>query len=169
MRQRDRSLIEVLLVSVLFSLSFTCASADKSGVKAGSISLPSGPGSVEGLGESFEPQLNSGTFAYRIPLKLPPVRGGAPSLALEYSSGLGNSVLGMGWQLKLPCVRRQTDKGLPRYDGSDLFIDENAEEMVALADSSFRQKIESAYIRYERTPDGAWIGRLRNGSILYFG
>ncbi len=66
------------------------AADDKSGVKPTNISLPSGPGSIEGLGESFEPQLNSGTFSYRVPLQLPPIRGGAPALALEYSSGTGN-------------------------------------------------------------------------------
>jgi hypothetical protein len=105
------------------SFFLTAAAADKSGVKPTSISLPSGPGSIEGLGESFEPQLNSSTFSYRVPLKLPPIRGGAPALALEYSSDAGNGPLGLGWQLKLPCVRRQTDKGLPRYVDGDLFID----------------------------------------------
>ncbi|MGH7867140.1 MAG: SpvB/TcaC N-terminal domain-containing protein, partial [Candidatus Dormibacteraceae bacterium] len=91
----DRSLI--FIGSLWLSLSAICATADKSGVSPRSISLPSGPGSIEGLGESFEPQLNSGTFTYRIPLKLPPVRGGAPSLALAYSSGNGNGLLGQGW------------------------------------------------------------------------
>ena len=35
--------------------------ADKSGVSPTTISLPKGPGSVEGLGESFQPTLNTGT------------------------------------------------------------------------------------------------------------
>ena len=39
------------------------------------ISLPAGPGSIEGLGESFEPQLNTGSYVFRLPFKLPPVRG----------------------------------------------------------------------------------------------
>src|SRR5215510_14478357 len=95
------------------ALSLTSHAADKSGVQPNTISLPSGPGSIEGLGESFEPQLNSGTFAYRIPLKLPPVRGGAPGLVLTYNSGNGNGILGQGWTLRIPCIRRQTDKGLP--------------------------------------------------------
>ena len=33
--------------------------ADKSGVSPNTISLPKGPGSIEGLGESFQPTLNT--------------------------------------------------------------------------------------------------------------
>jgi hypothetical protein len=143
--------------------------ADKSGVSPQAISLPAGPGSIEGLGESFEPQLNSGTFSYGIPLKLPAVRGGAPALVLSYSSGNGNGMLGLGWTLHLPDVRRQTDKGLPQYAETDLFYDENAEELVHLADGSYRQKIESTFIRYECAAGGGWLGRLPNGTVLSFG
>ena len=42
---------------VLFAVNATLA-ADKNGVSPQVISLPSGPGSVQGLGESFQPQLN---------------------------------------------------------------------------------------------------------------
>ncbi len=157
-----------MVLGLLSSISSTLAS-DKSGVSPQSISLPSGPGSIEGLGESFEPQLNSGTFTYGIPLKLPPVRGGAPSLALVYSSGNGNGILGQGWTLRIPCVRRQTDKGLPQYMDTDLFYDENAEELVHLADGSYRQEIESLFIRYERTAGASWLGRMPNGTVLSLG
>ena len=34
---------------------------DKNGVAPQAISLPSGPGSIQGLGESFQPQLNTGS------------------------------------------------------------------------------------------------------------
>src|SRR5438876_12433658 len=55
----------------LFLLA-TCLAADKNGAAPGAISLPKGPGSVEGLGESFQPSLNTGTAKYGIGLKLPP-------------------------------------------------------------------------------------------------
>ncbi|MCB0112407.1 MAG: hypothetical protein KDE53_41065, partial [Caldilineaceae bacterium] len=50
---------------VLFSFCLTSGiahaqSPDKSGVKPQVINLPSSPGSILGLGESFEPQLNTG-------------------------------------------------------------------------------------------------------------
>jgi YD repeat-containing protein len=78
-------------------------------------------------------------------------------------------MLGLGWTLRLPSVRRQTDKGLPQYADTDLFYDENAEELVHLADDSYRQKIESTFIRYERAAAGGWLGRLPNGAVLSFG
>jgi hypothetical protein len=156
-------------VLTILGVSNLVMAADQSGVSPQSISLPSGPGSIEGLGESFEPQLNSGTFTYRIPLKLPLVRGGAPSLALVYSSGNGNGMLGEGWTLRIPSVRRQTDKGLPLYTDADLLYDENAEELVHLADGTYRQKIESLFIRYQSTGKGGWIGQIPNGIVLSFG
>lgn len=170
-RRRVRKLAEqglALTAAVSVALVAEVRAADKSGVSPQSISLPSGPGSIEGLGESFEPQLNSGTFTYRIPLKLPPIRGGAPALAVNYSSGNGNGMLGQGWALRLPNVRRQTDKGLPLYTNTDLFYDENAEELVHLADGSYRQKIESLFIRYQQTISG-WIGKMPSGTSLLFG
>ena len=48
------ALIITLLPTVVFA-------QDNSGVKPQVISLPSGPGSLEGLGETFEPELSTGT------------------------------------------------------------------------------------------------------------
>ncbi len=105
-----------LVVMVVVTSHFSYAGVDKSGVKPNVLSLPSGPGSIEGLGESFEPQLNSGTATYRIPLATPPGRAGfAPQLALAYNSGNGNGPFGLGWKLDFPSIQRQTDKGQPFY------------------------------------------------------
>jgi len=46
--------------------------ADQSGVGPNAISLPKGPGANEGLGESFQPHLNTGTASTALPLNLPP-------------------------------------------------------------------------------------------------
>ena len=43
------------------ALVFAVPAADKNGVSPGSVSLPKGPGSIEGLGESFQPVLHSQT------------------------------------------------------------------------------------------------------------
>src|SRR5213592_1853474 len=65
---------------------------DKSGVKASVISLPSGAGSIEGLGESFEPQLNTGGSSYGVAIAIPPGRAGVqPRVHLAYNSSTGNS------------------------------------------------------------------------------
>jgi hypothetical protein len=63
-----------LLCSCTLLLTWTVigAAPDKSGVKPSVLSLPSGPGSIEGLGKAFQPQINTGTAACSVPLKLPP-------------------------------------------------------------------------------------------------
>src|SRR6185295_2169304 len=91
MRTNYRSLKRVLTAGIFVSLALAGMAADKSGVSPNSISLPKGPGSVEGLGESFQPTLNTGTAKYGLKLTLPPGPAGhAPSLALAYEGGRGN-------------------------------------------------------------------------------
>src|SRR5437868_2329446 len=93
-----------------FFCGYPALAADKSGVSPNTISLPKGPGSIEGLGESFQPTLNTGTAKYSIGLKLPPgTAGQAPELRLLYEGGAGNGPLGFGWQLQLAYVQRRSD------------------------------------------------------------
>ncbi|RYD24652.1 MAG: hypothetical protein EOP86_28340, partial [Verrucomicrobiaceae bacterium] len=121
--------------AVMLTASAVAAPPDKSSVKPSKISLPSGPGSIEGLGESFEPQLNTGASSYGVKIALPPGRAGLqPSISLSYNSGLGNSILGVGWALEIPSIKRQTDKGFPSYTGADTFLFQG-EELVPLNNS----------------------------------
>src|SRR5262249_13426811 len=143
--------------------------ADKSGVTANTISVPKGPGSIEGLGESFQPALNTGTAKYGLSLRVPPAPAGhAPSVTLSYEGGRSNGMLGYGWALAMEFVQRQTDKGIPRYvdtangidddrDGTgdepdevDRFITDGGEELVPTADGSFFWKNESAFVRHRQ-------------------
>ncbi|MDX2088288.1 MAG: SpvB/TcaC N-terminal domain-containing protein [Kofleriaceae bacterium] len=147
---------------------------DRSGVRPEVLSLPDGPGSIEGLGESFEPSASTGTSAYSVPLRVPPgVVGFEPSLALRYSSGAGNGELGLGWSLGLPLVQRGTDEGLPRYDADDRIVlrgmGGGAEDLVQLADGSWRFRIEGAFVRGRQRDDGSWEFRSRSGIRFRFG
>ncbi|CAN5180969.1 hypothetical protein BH09MYX1_BH09MYX1_43580 [soil metagenome] len=91
--------------------------ADKSGVTSQQITVPQGAGKIQGMGESFSAQLSTGIATYSIPISLPAARGGAqPSLALSYSSSLGHGVAGLGWEIGVPFIARQTDRGIPHYD-----------------------------------------------------
>lgn len=95
------------------------------------LSLPSGGGAVRGIGETFQANLFNGTGTFSIPIVVSPGRDGlGPGLALEYSAGHGNGPFGLGWRLSLPSVTRKTEKGLPRYDGSDVFMLSGAEDLV---------------------------------------
>lgn len=141
---------------------------DKSGVGLNKISLPSGPGSIEGLGDSFEPQLNSGTSSYSVKIASPPgVAGLQPDLVLRYNSGGGNGHFGIAWSDGLTCIQRQTEKGLPTYGSSDKFT-LGGEELVPLADGSFRTENESAFQKIIRQGRG-WVIYEKNGTRKFLG
>src|SRR4029079_4702589 len=89
---------------------------DKSGVTNKTISVPSGSGTIDGMGESFSAQLSTGIATFSVPLPLPRARGGAePALSLSYSSASGLGIAGMGWEIGVPSIARQTDRGVPKY------------------------------------------------------
>jgi hypothetical protein len=124
------------------------------------ISLPSGGGAVSGLGEKFSPDLFTGTGNLSVPLTLPPGRGAAtPALALGYSTGNGNGVFGLGWQLGLPGVARKTSHGVPRYvDTADVFVLSGAEDLVPVAGTypgrvRYRPRTEGLFARIEHVKD----------------
>ncbi|MGC4069836.1 MAG: SpvB/TcaC N-terminal domain-containing protein [Polyangiaceae bacterium] len=73
------------------------------------------------MGESFSAQLSTGIATFSVPFALPKARGAAqPSLGLSYSSGSGQGLAGLGWDVGVPFIARQTDRGIPKYsDGSD--------------------------------------------------
>ncbi len=96
--------------------SLPVAGGDKTGVSSQAISLPQGSGKVQGMGESFAADLSTGAASFSVPLQLPKARGGAqPSLTLQYSSSAGHGVVGVGWDLAVSFIARQTDRGAPQY------------------------------------------------------
>ncbi len=101
------------------------------------INLPKGGGAIQGIGESFKPNLFSGTGKFTVPIGLSPGRSGfTPTLQVQYDSGAGNGVFGLGWDLSIPRVTRKTEKGLPRYDDTDTFLLSGAEDLVPVDGSS---------------------------------
>lgn len=61
------------------------------------------------MGESFSPDLFTGTGNFSVPIAVPPGRNGLqPSLTLGYSTGSGNGPFGLGWNMSLPGVARKT-------------------------------------------------------------
>ncbi|MEM9103003.1 MAG: SpvB/TcaC N-terminal domain-containing protein [Pseudomonadota bacterium] len=153
------------------------------------LSLPTGPGSIDGLGESYSVSPNTGTSQHTFSIDVPPGRAGhAPDLRIQYDSGYGNGLIGMGMRLNLPYVQRQTNKGLPNYqdwpngDGRDnnanghidewvefdTYIDHLGNELVHVGDQRYRAEIESGFILYERLEDG-WLWHLPNGNKMIFG
>ena len=147
---------------------------DKNGVSPTTISRPSGPGSLEGLGDAFQPALNTGTAQYTVNFALPDgIAGFTPGLSLRYDSGRGFGPAGIGWSFGPGGIRRQTEKGLPRYvdppaETPDRFLGMNAEELVPLANDYYLAKIEGAFMRYRRVGDH-WEAHTKSGTKLEFG
>jgi hypothetical protein len=118
------------------------ASEGSTEISAQATSLPQGAGKAEGMGESFSAQLSTGIAAYALPLAVPSSRGVAqPSLTLTYGSSAGAGVAGMGWNIGVPFIARQTDHGHPLYrdppEGGPWTIDQdrfvyNGAELVPL-------------------------------------
>jgi len=161
--------------------------ADKNGVSPNTVSLPSGPGSIEGMGESFQPMLNTGTARYAVNIALPSgIAGFTPEVTLQYDSGLGDGPLSLGWSFGPGSISRQVDKGLPRYidennkldddfdnsideaDEIDTFVGPDGEELVPFDNDIYRARIENKFARYTRTANG-WLVELKSGSKLYYG
>ena len=166
---------------------------NKSGVTSKAISVPKGPGTIQGMGESFSAQPSTGIATFSVPFSMPKARGGAqPSVALGYSSSSGNGVAGIGWDVSVPFIARQTDRGLPKYQDQttwhpeqDRFVYNGGQELVPIktllpgeelptwATSGwqyFRPRIEGSYLRFFWNPaDNVWRVQDKSGSLMEFG
>src|SRR5207248_2182940 len=120
------------------------------------ITLPQGGGALHGIGETFSPDLHTGTGNFTIPIVLPAGRNGfQPQLNLVYSTGAGNGPFGLGWNLSIPGVSRKTSKGIPHYDDAhDVFILSGSEDLVPVAQPSpnitrYRPRTEGLFARID--------------------
>lgn len=179
--KRIRFCLAVLVLSalwLLFGAGIALAEegggdTDKSGVSPQVISLPSSPGSIEGIGESFDPELSTGTASYPVKLQVAPgVAGFQPDLTLSYNGGNSNGPWGLGWKLSVPYIQRQTDEGLPTYmdlgEEADRFI-YNSEKLVPLDDGTYRFENEGQFMRFRRLADGGWEAHAPDGKRYVFG
>lgn len=91
-------------------------------IEAPAVSSPSGGGALRGIGEPFKAQGFTGAGGFSIPFPLPDARGLAPAITLNYNSGSGNGIYGIGFNAGLDSVVRKTSNGVPRYDETDVFI-----------------------------------------------
>lgn len=107
------------------------------------LSLPKGGGAIQGIGETFQTNEFTGTFAFSIPIPTYPCRGFEPKLSIDYSSGSGNGVFGLGFSLSIPNISRKTSKGIPKYDDSDIFLLSNVEDLVPIDGCKVAKKINN--------------------------
>ncbi len=141
------------------------------------ITLPKGGGAIQGLGETFSPDLFTGTGNFSVPIEVPPGRNGfQPNLTLGYSTGQGNGPFGWGWALSIPGVTRKTSQGIPRYQGEDTFILSGAEDLVALEKQDgrtcYRPRTEGLFARiyrYQNPTEDYWSVHSIDGLVSTYG
>lgn len=130
--------------------------SNKSGVNNPAISIPKGGGAIKGIGETFQPDLFTGTGNFSVPIITSPGRGDfGPQLTLQYSTGSGNGPFGLGWQLSIPEITRKTEKGIPKYTDEDIFVMSGAEDLVPVMDKNSDlsyYKIRENYTIYRYRP-----------------
>ncbi|MFI9106144.1 SpvB/TcaC N-terminal domain-containing protein [Streptomyces fildesensis] len=160
-------------------------------VEGAVLSLPKGGGAVGGIGETFAPDLFTGTGNFTVPITVPAGRLGlAPHLSLGYSTGNGNGPFGLGWQLSLPGVSRKTSRGIPRYadtapagsagpgaEPADVFVLSGAEDLVPVDGGRpgrvrYRPRTEGLFARIEHVRDASgnyWEVRGKDGLLTRYG
>lgn len=166
-----------VMFGLVASAALASASARASGVDPTKVSLPKGPGSIEGLASAdFSPSLSTGAASYEVPIAVPPGSAGfGPKLSLSYDSGGGVTEIGIGWRISgTPKIRRRTEDGLPHFDDTDSFELVGVGIPSALVEVSkgiFRPAFEDgSFVRVERSPDGEmWEARTKAGITLRFG
>ncbi len=146
---------------------------------ASPISLPKGGGAIQGIGETFSPDLHTGTGNFSVPIALPQGRNGfQPQIGLAYSTGSGNGPFGLGWALSVPGVTRKTAKGVPRYDDArDTFVLSGAEDLVPVSGGPeggqrYRPRTEGLFARItHHRGDGGdyWIVESKDGLVSRYG
>ncbi|NHZ33386.1 SpvB/TcaC N-terminal domain-containing protein [Massilia rubra] len=167
------------------------AKAPKLEVEPPTLSLPKGGGAISGIDEQFTLNPSNGTAALSLSLPMTPARNGfLPPLKLTYNSGAGNGVLGIGWALDMPSIRRRSDQQLPRYRDDDVFLLQGQElvpaatwqggrwDTTAVTDGDFtirryRVRVESAFARIERIAHPVfgewWRVTTRHNVSTFFG
>jgi RHS repeat-associated protein len=139
------------------------------------IAVPKAGGALKGLGETFSPDLHTGTGNFTVPITVPAGRNGLqPELKLSYSTGNGNGPFGLGWTLSVAGVARSTKK-IPRYQESDIFVLSGAEDLVLVEHGNgfirYRPRTEGLFARIRHYVDATgdyWQVKTRDGlSSLY--
>ena len=132
----------------------------------------------------FQTDPFTGRFGYNVPLDLAPARhGSAPNLELIYNSANPNSWCGVGWDLDLGYIERETKYGIPvqwsggkpvlAYDDSKGFLFSFKNKMSDLAQISsgvYRAQIESDFLQFQFSASAnEWIVTDKSGTQYYFG
>jgi RHS repeat-associated protein len=132
-------------------------------------SLPQGGGAISGLGETFTPDLSTGTGSFVIKLDTPNGPNDiGPRLFLRYDSGTGNGTFGIGFSLPLPRLLRSVSQGYPRYQPGDRMMLEGAGELLNVGGGVLRPEVDGGAWRIATSGDGFRLTD-REGNFFFVG
>lgn len=168
----------LLAAGALAALGATPARA-QTGVSNDRVSLPEGPGSLEGIGDDVGIDPNMGSMSYSVPIDIPAgFPGLTPDVGLSYSSAAGSGVVGMGWSMPEPSVERLTLRGVPEYDADDEFEVDRGEQLVRTevdGDTQvYRARCEQGWVRYtwrdvDDGSEGYFVAERPDGVMCSYG
>ncbi|MCU0664079.1 MAG: hypothetical protein MUC50_17350, partial [Myxococcota bacterium] len=173
-KQHQSRFLCLAVTNLLFLVSLPSLADRPAALSPQTITRPSGPSSLKGLGESFSPNIATGTGNFSVPLQLPPGIL-APEMSIAYSAGKGKGPLGTSFHLPVLNIYRSTDKGLPKFTEEDRFSVEgptlNDELVLVNAQKRwYRLRNEGAFALFERNAYAdSWLIRLPNGHTLFLG
>lgn len=151
--------------------------AQTSGMSSNVLVHPTGPGSLGGIGENVQPNLNMGMMSYPISILLPQGRNNVqPSIRATYSSAAGSGMMGIGWSLQAGgAIERLTVRGLPTYTNNDKFYGDTGELVKIPGSPFYRSRYEGSFVRYRwmqkdaNDQQGYWVAEYPNGAKAYYG
>ncbi len=143
-------------------------------IEAKKLELPKGGGAIKGISEAFQANSFTGTGSFSIPIPLPTCRNFSPTLSVDYSSGGGNGVFGIGFNISIASIIRKTSKKVPTYDDEDIFVLTGADDLVPIASNNYQPRIEGLFAKIERLISKNdnriyWQVTSKDGSVAIYG
>jgi RHS repeat-associated protein len=127
---------------------------DPNAVHAVSALFAAPPVGASSLGDASNvtPDLFSGILNSSIPLEVPVGRAGMqPTLTLHYRSSNGNGILGVGWDLDIGSIERNTHSGVDYSSDSYVYrTPSGTSSLVSLGNNEYRAQIESFFYRFRK-------------------
>ena len=135
----------------------------------------------------FQTDPFTGRFEYTVPLALAPARhDSGMNLELAYNSANGNTWCGVGWDLDLGYIERESKYGVPiqwsgnkplspmAYDDTKGFIfsfKNKTTDLVNLTDGTWRAQVESDFLHYQYYggASNTWVVTDKSGNQYFFG
>lgn len=174
----------ISFLSFAFAASLQAQDGDdagnNSGVPASQESQTPGPSGQT----DFQTDLFTGRFGYTIPFVLAPGRhGSTPSVELIYNSANPNGMCGVGWDIDLGYIERETRFGmpvqwsaglpLPDYDdtkGFTMSFNRKNSALVQVSGGTYAAQIQSDFVNFQyQSSANQWVATDKSGTQYYFG